>query len=293
MTADPIQHDFEPLWDYAQPAESETRFRAALADVATGSESELQLLTQIARTHSLRRNFAEAHKLLDQVELRLAGATPKVGVRYALERGRTFNSAGDKARAKTLFLAAWDEASAAGLDFYAIDAAHMMAFVTPPADQHQWNLKALALTERTADARAKKWQVSLYNNIGWTYHDQRDYTAALAMFEKALTAAEARGPERSTTQLRIANWTIARCLRSLGRYEEALARQRALRDAPDTGAASDGYVLEEIGENLLALQRDGESRESFARAYELLRDDPYLKANEAARLERLKKLGGS
>ena len=52
-------------------------------------------------------------------------------------------------------------------------------------------------------------------------------------------------------------------------------------------------MFEEIGENLLALSRDAESRESFARAYELLRDDPYLKANEAARLERLKKLGGS
>ncbi len=193
MKIDSTAQDFEQLWDYDRPAESESRFRAELARAAPESEAHSQLLTQIARTHSLRGEFREAHELLDDVEKKLPGATVKVGVRYALERGRTFNSAGDKTRAKTLFLVAWERASAEGLDFYAIDAAHMMAFVTPPAERHQWNLKALALTERTADARAKKWEVSLYNNIGWTYHDQADYPAALAMFEKAQAAAEARG----------------------------------------------------------------------------------------------------
>jgi tetratricopeptide (TPR) repeat protein len=149
-------------------------------------------------------------------------------------------------------------------------------------------LKALALTEKTADQRAKKWLVSLYNNIGWTFHDETKYADALAMFEKALAASEARG---NPTQIRIARWTIARCLRSLGRFDEALARQTALRDAPNLGGSNDGYVFEEIGENLLALKRDAEATPSFARAYALLKDDKYLQANEAARLERLRALG--
>jgi tetratricopeptide (TPR) repeat protein len=288
MTIDTTREDFDQLWDYNQPAESEARFRAALAAAAPGSEAELQLLTQLARTHSLRRNFDESHQLLDGVEAKLGASTPKVRVRYALERGRAFNSAGDKPKAKQLFVSAWEQASAAELDFYAIDAAHMMAFVTPPAEQHEWNLKALALTEKTADQRAKKWLVSLYNNIGWTFHDETKYADALAMFEKALAASEARG---NPTQIRIARWTIARCLRSLGRFDEALARQTALRDAPNLGGSNDGYVFEEIGENLLALKRDAEATPSFARAYALLKDDKYLQANEAARLERLRALG--
>jgi len=287
---DTTRDDFEHLWNYDQPAESEVRFRAALASAIPGSDAEAQLLTQIARTHGLRRNFAQAHALLDRVEPRVA-ASPKIAVRYALESGRTFNSAGsadDKARAKALFLAAWEQASAAGLDFYAIDAAHMMAFVTPPAEQHEWNLKALALTEKTPDLRAKKWLIALYNNIGWTYHDEKNYAAALDMFEKALAASEARG---NPTQQRIAKWTVARCLRSLGRHDEALARQLALRDAPNLGGANDGYVFEEIAENLLVLKRADEARIHFARAYELLKDDAYLQANEAARLARLRDLG--
>ena len=164
----------------------------------------------------------------------------------------------------------------------------MMAIVMPAAAQHEWNLKALALTERTPDQRAKKWLVPLYNNIGWTYHDQKDYAAALAMFEQALSAAAARGQREP---VRIAKWTIARCLRSLGRHHEALHRQLILRDDPALDSAGDGYVFEEIGENLLALGRATEARSSFARAYALLKDDGYLKANEGARLARLRELG--
>ena len=281
---DTTQEDFEQLWDYGQPAESEARFRAALGRFPAGSEAHAQLLTQVARTHSLRRDFGAAHALLDQAEAGLGTSTAKIRVRYELERGRTFNSAGEKARAKALFIVAWEHATVAGLDFYAIDAAHMMAFVTPPAEQHEWNLKALALTERTPDLRAKKWLVSLYNNIGWTYHGQRDYVAALAMFEKALAAAEARGrPE----PLRVAKWTVARCLRSLGRFDEALRSQLALRDDSSAASANDGYVFEEIGENLLALGRGAEAQPSFARAHALLKDDAHLKANEPERLARL------
>ena len=284
---DTTEEDFDQLWDYGQPAESEARFRAELARHPAASTAHAQLLTQIARTHSLRRDFAAAHALLDQVEARPDAGTAKIRVRYELERGRTFNSAGDKVRAMALFLAAWDDANAAHLDFYAIDAAHMMAFVTLPAAQHAWNLKALALTERTPDLRAKKWLVSLYNNIGWTYHDQNDYPAAMAMFDKALAAAAERG---NAGPLRIAKWTVARCLRSLGRFDEALRAQMALRDEPSGTAANDGYVFEEIAENLLALGRGAEARPSFARAHALLKDDAYLKANEPDRLARLHEL---
>jgi len=289
MTMDTTKQDYADLWEFDNPAESGTRFKTELARVAPDSEAALQLTTQIARTHSLRRQFAEAHALLDTVEAKLPTSTPKIRVRYALERGRTFNSAGDKARAKALFLSAWEEANATGLDYYAIDAAHMMAFVTPPAEQHAWNERALALTERTPDQRAKSWLVSLYNNIGWTYHDERDYQAALAMFGKALAAAEAQG---KPMPIRIARWTVARCLRSLGRYDEALRGQIALRDAPKLDGANDGYVYEEIGENLVALNRGGEAQPNFARAYALLKDDKTMQANEAARLERMRMLGG-
>jgi len=86
------------MWDFADPAKSEQRFRDALA-TASG-DWRLELQTQMARTCSLRERYADAHRLPDGIEPQLAGAGLKPRLRYLLERGRTFHSAGDKAAAR-------------------------------------------------------------------------------------------------------------------------------------------------------------------------------------------------
>lgn len=292
--------DFDQLWDYDHPAHTETLFRARLAQAPAGTSYLAQLLTQIARAQGLQRQFSAAHETLAQAEALLQPGWPHARIRYHLERGRVFNSAGHPEQARPHFLAAWEQAVTAGADFYAIDAAHMIAIVEPPAAQmtrhlmarHQmaWNLRAAALAEQSSDPRARNWLGSLYNNIGWTWHDQGDYTQALACFEKALAWREQHG---SAAQIRIARWCVARARRSLGDVETALAMQRALLAEQEAAGAPDMYVREEIGECLLALQRDpDEARRCFALAYAQMSQDPWLAANEPARLARLRQLGG-
>jgi tetratricopeptide (TPR) repeat protein len=204
-----------------------------------------------------------------------------------LERGRVFNSYGNPAQACALFMSAWEAAQAAGEDAYAVDAAHMMAIVEPAEQQMIWNLRALELAQQSLDERARRWQGSLYNNIGWTYHDMGQYDRALEMFQHALVFRQAQG---QPAQIRIARWSVARAMRSLGRTEEALAMQQQLLEEHEHAGMTDGYVLEELGECLLALGRSDEARPYFARAYATLSDDPWLAQNEPARLERLKQL---
>jgi len=185
--------------------------------------------------------------------------------------------------ARPLFLEAWEMAQQVGEDFYAVDAAHMLAIVETGGEQLEWNLKAVAAAEKSADPKARKWLGSLYNNIGWTHHDAGRYEEAMEMFEKALKFRQQQGDE---PQIQIAKWCVARCLRSLGRVDEALAVQRALEQNGDGM-----YVYEEIAECLLLLKREAEARPYFAKAYEMLSKDPWLAENESARLERLKELG--
>ena len=71
--------DVDALWNYADPAASETRFRQALAG-ATGDDA-LVLRTQIARTYSLRARFDEAQRELDEIEPALAAAGVESRVR--------------------------------------------------------------------------------------------------------------------------------------------------------------------------------------------------------------------
>ena len=72
--------DIDSLWVFSDPALSEERFRDAL-DSAEGSV-RLELQTQIARTYSLRRNFEEADRILNEIEPQLNDSTVKPKIRY-------------------------------------------------------------------------------------------------------------------------------------------------------------------------------------------------------------------
>jgi len=277
----------DTAWDFERPVESEARFRSELDSLPADSSARLELMTQIARAQGLQRRFDAAHATLDGVEKALPERPARVAVRYLLERGRTFNSSVEPERAVPLFGAALDRAREAHEDFLAIDAAHMLGIAAPADRRLAWNLEAVAMTDRTADSRSKRWLASLYNNIGWTYHDRGDYASALAYFERALPAWQARG---GVAQVRIAWWSIARTYRSLGRLDEALAIQQRL--ARETADGPDGYVFEELGEILLAKGDAAAARPNFARAYGLLEAEEGLRATEPERLARLKRLGG-
>jgi tetratricopeptide (TPR) repeat protein len=278
--------DLDALWDFGQPAVSEERFREALA-TASGDDA-LVLRTQLARAIGLQRRFDECAEELAVVELATGGSegatTPIVGTYLELERGRQLRSSGSPDDAKAHFLAALELAESAQLDYLAADAAHMMAITEPGEAQIPWAQRALAIAEASDDPRARRWTASIANNLGWTLHDLGRHQEALELFEQALAERENRG---DAEPLRVARWTVARGLRSLGRHEEALAIQWGLAKA----GPEDGYVEEELGELLLVTDRADEARPHFARAHELLSGDAYLSAEEPDRLARLADLG--
>ena len=282
----------DALWDYDHPNKSEAAFRRALETLDRQADPalRLELLTQIARAQGLQRHFDEAHATLDTVEAQLDRAPPRARVRYLLERGRVYNSSGQPERAQPYFGEAWELASTAGEDILAIDAAHMLAIIAPPEASLEWNQHALELAEHSSAPRALHWRSTLYNNIGWAYHDAGDYEQALATFQKATASRRAEG---DPALIRIAVWAEARTLRSLGHVEEALALQQELLREFDALGEQDGYVYEELAECLATLGRDDEARPYFAHAYETLSRDPWLAESEPARLERLRDLGAA
>jgi tetratricopeptide (TPR) repeat protein len=279
--------DIDALWDYADPAASEQRFRAAL-DTAS-PEQQLELQTQIARTLSLRRRFDAAHLLLDTVQPR-ASTTPTVQVRYLLERGRSFNSAGQRETARSLFEQAFAQAQLARLDALAVDAAHMVAIShAGSAAALDWNRRGIQLARASSDAQARRLLPAMLNNSAWDLHDMGRPAEALVLFEQALAEWTARGRPQ---QVRVAEWSVARCLRSLGRHDEALARQLALLAEHRRAGSSDGFVNEEIAENLLALGSAKEAQAQFAVAAQLLAQEEGFSKAEPQRLARLRRLGG-
>jgi len=326
MTGPEPTVDVDALWEYGDPAASEQRFRAAIealeprpsrgatehdasAPAAIGTRAaRLELMTQLARTFSLRRRFDEAHSILDEVERQLGagaaggGALARARVRLLLERGRAFNSAGERERARALFTEAWTRARATSTGAedrenaapsghrigLAVDAAHMIAITHGGgAEAIEWNRRGLELARRTDDAKARGLIPAMLNNNAWDLHDLGRFDEALAAFEEARDEWTKRGRE---PQIRIARWSVARCLRSLERHDDALAILRALESEPTHGARI-GFTFEEIAENLDALGRRDDARPYFRRAAEDLSKDAHLAASEPARLARLAERG--
>jgi tetratricopeptide (TPR) repeat protein len=249
--ASAIAADIDTQWEYGDPAASEARFQSALA--AAHGDERLELLTQVARTWSLRGNFAQAHRVLDQVEAELAGAGARPRVRYLLERGRTFNSAGERDRARALFLRAFEDARNAGDEGLEVDAAHMVAITWSDREQGlDWNRRGLALAEASKDAKARSLIPAMLNNSAWDLLALQRHEEALASFRAAEAAWSVRG---GAVQVAIAKWSVAHCLRIMGRAPEALAILVPLVSAaPSARVRAD--VLEEIalgGESLAGL----------------------------------------
>lgn len=290
--------DFDTLWDFANPAATQSAFVALLDDARAADNTSYlaQLLSQIARAQSLQQKTADAHATLDEAEALLDEADDLTRVRYLLERGRTFNGLPrpyapddqDAARARPFFQQAWDLARRIDAPHYAIDAAHMLAIVSPPDTALDWNRKAIAVAETATDAKARRWLGSLYNNTGWTLYDRGDYDEAQALFQKALDFHRQR---QEDDKARIARWSLAKCLRVTDQPQQALAIQQELLASYQALDQTDPYVFEELAECLLVLGRTDEARPHFAAAYAELSKDEWFAKTYPDRLARLKQLG--
>ena len=283
--------DIDGLWDYNDPAGTESKLRAVLAKAVASDDRgyHAELLTQIARAQGLQRQFDEAHATLDRADAMIGSDMRRAKVRLLVERGRVFNSSGSADKAKPLFVEAWELASGEGIDGLAVDAAHMVAVIESGDEAITWSHKALDLANSSSDPDAQRWTGSLCNNIGWSHHSNGEYDKALIYFEQALQHRRAQG---KADDIRIARWCVAKCLRSLERVGEALRIQRELEHEIADSENPDGYIYEELAECLQALGRTDEARAHFLRAHELLSKNAWFVEGEATRLARLAMLGG-
>ncbi|WP_426520706.1 hypothetical protein ACPPVQ_08895 [Diaminobutyricibacter sp. McL0618] len=226
------QAELDELWDHGDAAESERRFRAAEDSETRGDAVRAELATQRARALGLQGRFDEADAVLDAIP----PVGPLLAARVDLERGRIRLSSGDAAAAVPLFAVALESARAADSPFLVVDAMHMLALSDAGREDH-WTRLALHELHTVDDHRTQRWLIALHNNLGWHHFDAGHAASALEEFAAALVAARDYG---TSDQRFMGEWTVARCLRQLGRTDEALAIQTRLAaerpENPDVAA---------------------------------------------------------
>ncbi len=181
------------------------------------------------------------------------------------------------------------QARAAGLEYLYVDALHMVALVeATPEAQLDWHHRALDAARASRDAQARRWEGSLAHNIGVSLHEAGRHDEALQSFRDALAARTRDGA--APGRQREARWMVAWELRALRRHDEALGQLRELERDLAAAGASDGFVPEEIAENLLALGQAAQAKPYFAQAHALLSRDESADRPDEARLARLLEL---
>ena len=234
------------LWDFSDPAASEERFREAADDDVQSAHVRSVMATQLARALGIQGRVDEAVAVLDSIVVESeAGAAEaaerdvaEVRARVSIERGRLAASEGRIAEAVAELTLGAREAAVAGSAFLVLDALHMLA-LNDAGHEEEWAAEGFDVLAGTRDPRVLRWGVALHNNLGWTMHDSGRAEAALREFEQAVQVADAYG---TAGQRHVARWSVARCLRTLGRTDEALEVQRALAEQrPD-----DPYVQAEL-----------------------------------------------
>ncbi|MBG6057744.1 tetratricopeptide (TPR) repeat protein [Cryobacterium sp. MP_M5] len=228
----------DSLWDFTDAAASAQRFQQAADDAGRGDEARAELATQLARAFGLLGRFDDGLAALAAVQESTGEPTDRLQARVALEHGRLLRSMDRPDEAVPFFTLAVRKAASAGTQFLALDALHMLA-ITDTGHEEEWAAEGLALLDTATDARTRRWGVALHNNLGWFLHDSGRPEEALPEFEAALGAADTVGTHE---QRHLGRWAVARCLRTLGRTDEARTLQQQLAaERPD-----DDFVRAEL-----------------------------------------------
>ncbi len=270
--------DIDGYWDVNRLLTTESQIR-----LLPGGEA----LTQLARVQGLQENILEARVTLDQVKTVLDETTgpekTRLEIRFLLELGRLLCLSMTPAKAQAHFFRAFEMATKIPeFHYFAVDAAVMLSITQPPKYQNEWLIKATNLAEESRNAQANLWKSQLYVMQGWHLFDFRRLPEALASFEKAA----AQVPPPSDDKMLVIKWSIARIMRGLNRFEEALTIQRYLKTQLTIGAAA-GHVDLEIAENLQNLQQHQEAKTYFESAYAELSMNRWYSDNRAEELSRM------
>lgn len=282
--------EIDTLWDYADPARSERRFRDVLpvAEQASEDAYTAELLTQIARAVCLQRRYAEADAWAERAHELIPTLAPTVvrpRIRYLLEKGRILNDLGRTPEALKLFLHAWEQAEHTPHRVLAADALHMLGYVMEGAESLRWHRRAIEFCERSEGERFRRWLCTLHSNVAGKYEALQDYELAVSHVQQCLAvAADLDWSERALG----AQCFLARLQRLQGSVSAALASLEELLNEESPS----GYVFEEVGECLLRCGREEEAPPFFRRAFELLSRDPWFPPSEQDRLKRIERLSG-
>src|SRR6185437_15151051 len=96
----------------------------------------------------------------------------------------------------------------------------LLAVTEPQKSQQAWISRGIEIAEKSPLPKSKRWLGGLYTSLGWKLYDLRQFENSLGAFQKALKNHKAQGTQREAF---VAQWSIGKVLRTIGKTDEALS----------------------------------------------------------------------
>jgi tetratricopeptide (TPR) repeat protein len=249
-TADKTFHQRQ----YAEAMELYTK-AAEAGEREKNAQVRVEALAQVARCLSLLEKLDEGRTWLAKAEAIASKDEPLGWSRFLGVRGIFERESGDRKKARATFEEMYAYCVERRLPRRAADAAHHVAIVVPPEEQPAWALKGIAEAEKVGD---EGWLAVLWNNLGVTYEDLKQYDQCLDAYLKAQKYHHRTGTDHHKL---VADWAVAHGQRLCGKLREAregLERTLAWagkRHAKEPNAETlewVGWCKKDLGETLAA-----------------------------------------
>jgi tetratricopeptide (TPR) repeat protein len=224
---------------------------------------EVEALAQVARIHLKNGNKDEGRKFLDQAAAKASDSDPMGWSRYLGVRGRFEWQDKDLVAARATFNTMYVYCNTNGLWGRAVDAANMISIVSETVEEQiEWSRRGIEAAE---SGGVESWLGPLWNNLGTTYFDTKQFDSALPAFIKA---REYHWQFSGEIAKLYADYHVGMAYRHLGHLEKAAQWLRpVLAWAERLGDHSAiGQACEDLGEIEIAEGRRDEGVALLKRA---------------------------
>jgi tetratricopeptide (TPR) repeat protein len=237
---------------------------------------ETEALAQVARVNLIQGDKEEGRKFLGEAAQRASDSDPMGWSRYLGVRGRFEWQDDDLVKARATFDTMYVYCNTNGLWGRVVDAANMMAIVAEKVEEQiEWSKRGIEAAE---SGGVESWLGPLWNNLGATYSDTKQFDSALSAF---LKAREYHWQFSGEAAKLYADYHVGMTYRHLGQFDKAaqwlrpvLAWAERLEDhsaigqaCEDLGEVAIGTGNREKGLALLKKARDEYKKAGFDQSW--------------------------
>jgi len=236
---------------------------AEVAHLEFNRSVEIEALAQVARCLLAQDNKEGGRKWLEDAARLASDSDPMGWSRYLSVKGRYEWKDGDLNKARKTFDEMYVYCNTNALWSRAVDAANMIAIVAEtPEEQIRWSQLGIEVAE---SGGVESWLGPLWNNLGATYYDTKQFSLALDAFLKARQYHWQYSNEAAKL---FADYHVGMAYRAVGQLDKAAEWLRpVLAWAERLGDHSAiAQACEELGEIAVATGKKGDGLALLRRA---------------------------